>query len=230
MAVYNRQYWFRLFAVLQREFRLTARLMGMWTFNGYASKFLERHPPRHYDVQRAADGFAEFLLGVLLAGGPARLDELDEVALREASQIDQAFRTVLAAPAQEPFVIAAAQAQQLARARLLAAPTWVLLSESWPLMALRQQLANDEGEAAVPLPEPHAQVRHWARCSQVHRGMAPCPSPRCVLAYWTRSASAGWGRRWLRRDRPPAPANESFSSRTLKRGLQTACSGDSGAL
>ena len=46
LAVYNRQYWFRLFGVLHSAFPLVCRLLGHWTFNGYAGRYLEAHPPR----------------------------------------------------------------------------------------------------------------------------------------------------------------------------------------
>jgi Putative DNA-binding domain len=39
LAAYNRQYWFRLFTVLQRAFPLTSRLIGFWHFNEYATEF-----------------------------------------------------------------------------------------------------------------------------------------------------------------------------------------------
>ena len=61
LAVYNRQYWFRLFSVLQHEYRLTARLLGAWHFNELAGRFLEANPPRHPDLGCAADGFVTFL-------------------------------------------------------------------------------------------------------------------------------------------------------------------------
>ncbi len=163
IAVYHRQYWYRLFGVLQHEFRLTARLLGMWTFNGFASRFLELCAPSHYDIQRSADGFAAFL-GADLAHAeqvetphgprPVRV-------LLEASAIDETFRGVLSAPHQARFVFTEEHTAHLPRARLAVAPTWGLVQESSALMALRQTLLDDPGEHAVPLPAPHAAPRHW---------------------------------------------------------------------
>jgi Putative DNA-binding domain len=65
LAVYNRQYWFRLYGALQGEYPLTARLLGLWTFNQAAQAFLLAHPPRHADLRRAADGFADAITAAL---------------------------------------------------------------------------------------------------------------------------------------------------------------------
>lgn len=50
LAIYNRQVWFRLFEVLQSAFPLTARLLGLWQFNFYASRFLEGNPPHTWNI------------------------------------------------------------------------------------------------------------------------------------------------------------------------------------
>jgi len=49
LALYNRQYWFRLFTLFQGAFPLTTRLLSHFTFNGYVSGFLTARPPRHWD-------------------------------------------------------------------------------------------------------------------------------------------------------------------------------------
>lgn len=162
IAVYHRQYWFRLFGVLQSEFRLTARLLGMWTFNGLASRFLEVDPPRHYDIQHVAHGFSAFLARELNAESVEILEGARPTrAILEASTIDDAFARVLAAPSQLPFVFTAQHAAVLPRARLTPAPTWHLVRESWALMELRKQLTGDQGEQAVPLPVHHPVPQHW---------------------------------------------------------------------
>lgn len=183
LAVYHRQYWFRLFGVLQSEFPLTARLLGMWTFNGLASRFLVREPPRHYDIQHVAHGFAAFLARELT-------DEAIEIpqgtlpsrAVLEASAIDEAFAQVLAAPLRVPFAFTPEHAAVLPRARLEPASSWQLVRESWPLMALRQQLAGDQGEHSVPLPPAHAGPQHWVVYAGAQGyGALPLPAVRARL-------------------------------------------------
>src|SRR5262249_13076605 len=61
LAVYNRQYWFRLLNALSTAYPITAALLGHWKFNDYAARFLSEHPPRSWDLDRAADGFHEWM-------------------------------------------------------------------------------------------------------------------------------------------------------------------------
>lgn len=157
MAVYNRQYWFRLLGVLQHEYLLTARLLGMWHFNAYAARFLEVTPPRHYDVQTAADGFAAFFERALEQEAHPQCGPLSE-----AVRIDSAYRDILRAREARPLILAPEQAARLPRARLVAQDSWRLAMESRAFVALRKELAQDAtGESAVPLPEAHAEPRHW---------------------------------------------------------------------
>lgn len=156
MAVYNRQYWFRLLGVLQNEYPLTARLLGMWHFNGYAARFLEAQPPRHYDVQRVACGFAQFLELGLQEEPPAQ-----RAVLLEAVRMDSAFREVLGAPPGPRFALNAAEARALPRAQLIASPSFRVVSESCALFMLRKRLEDDVSDHAVQHPQAHAEPQHW---------------------------------------------------------------------
>src|SRR6185436_18864497 len=74
LAVYNRQYWFRLFRVMQGCFPLTTRLLGHWTFNGHAGRFLLEHAPHGWDIEQASEGFVTWLATSLKGGlGPPQL-------------------------------------------------------------------------------------------------------------------------------------------------------------
>ncbi len=97
LAVYNRQYWFRLLGVMQTSFPLAARLLGHWHFNDYAARFLRAHPPHHWALDRVPDGFAPFLAEILDARD-ARRD-----VLVEAARIDLSWRELFRAPAVAPF-------------------------------------------------------------------------------------------------------------------------------
>ena len=148
LAIYNRQYWFRLFGVLQTAFPLTTRLFGHWRFNEHAARFLSANPPRGWDVDRAADGFEDFLARAL---DPA---PDDREAFVEAARIDAAARSVSRAPDVSPFRPTAADASRLLDARLLPSPACALVVEHRPLVELRNALltAPTEDESPVPVP------------------------------------------------------------------------------
>lgn len=168
LAIYNRQYWLRLFTALQQEYRLTAELLGAWTFNALAAQFLEAHPPREHDLARAADGFPSFLEQALPEGGIELERERRAVparALVQAARIDDAYRSVLRAPEQPVFAPSARDAARLERARLVPSRAARRVEEDWPLLALRER-ARD-GERAVALPEPHPAPRAWMICRAI---------------------------------------------------------------
>ncbi|MFT3925860.1 MAG: DNA-binding domain-containing protein [Myxococcales bacterium] len=178
IAAYQRQYWFRLLDVLQREYPLTAHLLGLWTFNDYAARFLALHPPRHFDIHAAGDGFDGFMARALteaevpLPGGTS----LASRALLEAVRIDQAFREVIRAPLEAGFAFTNEHARLLPSARLVPADNWALVSESWPLVALRDSVLARSQDAAVPLPPSHDRETHWL-ISTAARGILATPLP-----------------------------------------------------
>ena len=155
LAVYNRQYWFRLFGVVQTAFPLTARLLGHWHLNDHAGRFFLAHPPRGWDVDRAPDGFEDFLQGSL-GEHPAR------EALLEAARLAAAWRALFRAPAVAPFAPDPSDAARLPDARLAPSPAAAVFVERWPLLALKRALAAAPGESAVPLPARLPQPRAWA--------------------------------------------------------------------
>jgi hypothetical protein len=170
LAVYNRQYWFRLFGALQHEMRLTSALVGAWSFNGFAAQFLAAHPPRGWDLGRAADGFADFLereapsAGIAPDGVKRRLPRR---ALVQAARVDQAFRAAASAPPELPFHPSAADAERLPRARLVPSRTLSIVEEAWPLVAMAGKLPRAPGNRALELPPPHddgvREVAIWRR-------------------------------------------------------------------
>lgn len=167
LAVYNRQYWFRLLGALQHELPLTHRLLGSWTFNEYALRFLEESAPSVHDLARAADGLASHLervvpeIGVGLPGGLL----LPQRALVQAARIDDAYRAVLRAPVQPAFAPDASELATLLDARLIGSPALQIVEESWPLVKLRSMARTRDDERPEPLPAAHAQPQRWALCA-----------------------------------------------------------------
>jgi hypothetical protein len=153
LAVYNRQYWFRLFEVLHGAFPLTAALLGYWELNGVTARYLAESVPAGWDVDAVADGFADFFVRV--ADGPHR------DVLVEAVRIDAAFRDVWRAPNAAPFRPSAADAPHLLDARLILSPALRLVPQHYPLLALRARLLA-ERPARVDVPAPLARGEWWA--------------------------------------------------------------------
>lgn len=152
LAVYNRQYWFRLFTVLQASFPLTARLFGYWAFNEVATRFLLAHPPASWDLERMPDGFEGFV-----AEEHAR-----DPALVEAARLDAAWRRVFAAPTVRPYRPTTADAARLFTSRLLLSPAVALVTESFPLVALRHRLASERAETPAARPPALERPAWWA--------------------------------------------------------------------
>ncbi len=165
LAVYNRQYWFRLFTVMQGEFPLTARLLGAWTLNQHAQRFLLSHAPWHFDLQRVGHGFGEFLAEQLseplVLRGP-RHAPLPRAAVLEAVGIDSAFQRVFLAPPQPRWQPTDDEAARLPALRLEASEAFAILEEHWPLLALRDGLVESPDEDAVALPARLHAPRTWA--------------------------------------------------------------------
>jgi len=157
LAVYNRQYWFRLFGVLQGAFPLTSRLVGFWAFNEHAARHLLSRRPRGWDIDRVADGFEAFLEATLDHERPS-----ERLALVEAARIDAAWRDVFRAPPTSPFRPSAADAPRLLDARLTPSPAWRMVMEHRPLLDLRKELLHDASESIVELPPLLPRARWWS--------------------------------------------------------------------
>lgn len=159
LIIYQRQYWLRLFTVMQTELLLTSRLVGAFTFNRIASRFLLDHPPQHSDIGHVVDGFESWLprQRALLA----RLKvTLPTPALHQAVSVDLAYRRAAVAAIAPPWKPSAEEAETLAGQRLQLAAHASLLQEAWPLVHARTALQRDPSPEHIALDAPAA--RHWA--------------------------------------------------------------------
>lgn len=168
LAVYNRQYWFRLFGVLQSTSPLTARLLGYWSFNEHAAQFLHGHAPRDWDIERASEGFVTHLADVVGSEGgvyrePPRV-WVEGGLLLQAARIDAAFRQVFHTPLPPggPFRLSPDDADRLLVSRLVRAPHVALVEQDWPLLALRSTAVSDGKETCLPVPQRLDTTEHWA--------------------------------------------------------------------
>jgi hypothetical protein len=158
IAVYNRQYWFRLFDVMHSAFPLTARLIGFWDFNDYAAKFFLAHAPRGWDLDEAPNGFDDFFCDALSASTDA--DE-KKLALSESARIDAAWRSVFKAPQTSAFRPSQDDAARLLHSRLTPSPSVAFVEEHFPLSELRKKILDDH-DCAVSFPARLAKKRNWA--------------------------------------------------------------------
>ena len=150
LAVYNRQYWFRLFDVMHRAFPLTTRLFGAWAFNEHAARFLIARPPRSWDVDRVPDGFDAFLATTHPAGPHV-----------EAARIDAAYRDVFRAPEVTPYRPTRDDAATLLDAQLVPSPAVAIVEEHSALVELRRAILDRPADARVDAPPSHDDVRSW---------------------------------------------------------------------
>lgn len=159
LAIYNRQYWFRLFSVMQQEFPLVAHLLGHWEFNAWVSDYLESAPPTAIDIAGSGDGFVEFVRteSQRRIQSPAPSIPL----VQQAAEIDEAFRRIFRAPAVTPWRPDPSETARLGQVRLRAASNIAFVREEWPLVELREALDPDDECPFTPF-EPLALANHWA--------------------------------------------------------------------
>ncbi|MCB9598149.1 MAG: putative DNA-binding domain-containing protein [Sandaracinaceae bacterium] len=151
LAVYNRQYWFRLFRALATAFPITARVVGPWDFNEHASRFLLARPPRGWDLERVPDGFDAFLERSLEGHADGDL-------ILEAARLDATWRRLTRAPTTRPFRPDASAAATMPDARLTPSEATAVVVERWPLMGLARSSTRIDRSELPRLPQP----RFWA--------------------------------------------------------------------
>lgn len=151
LAVYNRQYWYRLFSVLQEEYPLLCRLLAVERFNRMASAFLHRHPSRSPLLRDLSQALPDFLVA-----DPVWADPM----LAECAQLE--WLRIVAFDAADRPVLDADLAQQLGERRLLHEPLafqphCALFEEHHALVELRRALDRDvAAPLALPPREEHA--------------------------------------------------------------------------
>lgn len=160
LAVYHRQYWFRLFTVLHGLYPLTTRLVGHWRFNELAAAHLVKRPPRGFDIDAIGEHFELSVAEWFHQAAEASLG-VDAAAVLEAARVDAAFHRVTRAPHGAPFRPAPADAARFADHRLRLSAAVAVLQERWPSCELRMGLVDEPSDAAVRLPEPWPAARHW---------------------------------------------------------------------
>ena len=164
LTVYNRQYWLRLFSVMQGEYPLVARLMGFWRFNALVEVYLLKHPPIAPEIHLVGQNFPEFVAELSTTDDDSWREimtglELDVLAT--AAQLDRAWSELFLAPEESFWQPSEAEAAQLMSLQLIPAKRWTLFRQHWPLVQLRHRLAEHEGEGAVATPLRLVEEEWW---------------------------------------------------------------------
>jgi hypothetical protein len=98
LALYQEQYWMRLFGVFQETFPRTAQALTPFVFNTFVSAFRAEAPSSSCDLAEVVAGFSAFVLDA----ADARVTSL----VRDAVAVDEAERQAWRAPAPEPPALA----------------------------------------------------------------------------------------------------------------------------
>ncbi len=157
LAVYNRQYWFRLFTAAQDLYPLTARLVGLFRFNALVQTYLAGRPPRAPDLAAAVRDLARFL-----ESNEGAVEASSREAVVQAARIDEAWANVWLAAEEPVWRPSPEEAAVLPSARLVRRESVALVVEAWPLVVLRRTLSTIPGEGALPLPARLDGERWWA--------------------------------------------------------------------
>jgi hypothetical protein len=145
---YHRQYWFRLFTVLQNDFPLTSRLMGAWIFNEWAASYLLEIPPRDYDLAKVRLHFVPFLQQAGLSP-----------MILQAAALDGIRTDVFMAPASRPWEGCKVETEDPGSIQLVAAADWRIFHEDWALVDLCLRLPQLSGQEE--LADPPQESRSW---------------------------------------------------------------------
>lgn len=217
LAVYNRQYWFRLFTVMQTAYAVCARAVGYWDFNELVTRFVLENPPRGWDLDRLADGFDRFVDRALDPAHPRR------AMIVEAALVDRAWRSIAREPVSTPFQVSPEIAARLLDARLVRSPSVALLHERWPWLEWRAVLMSRGPDATLALPDALPEPRWWAlvreRSGARHVPLDPEEGALFSLleTHTVRDAMTDLEQRCPANERPTLPAR---AQQWLARGVQ----------
>lgn len=178
IAVYQRQYWMRLFASMQSAFPRLTHVLGAWTFNHLAAAYLRETPPAAPDLDRCTDGFRVRVTRALRAySGKAinakaadlidndpMLTALGNITaprelLRQALSMDEAQRRAHRRGTNTRALPPSFDWAKAAHCQLCLAPSFGLVREDWSLATI-----GFSGAAAPERPaeiKRHRKPQYW---------------------------------------------------------------------
>ncbi len=146
LALYQEQYWQRLFEATQDSFPRFVRAAGAWAFNHLVTEHLASGPIRARDLSDVADGLGRRILGALRAldagepddtgwRGPLAACTAPRLLLRQALYIDDAERAAFRAPWAGVWKPTADELAGVAERRLPLSPGTAVVREDYDLVA-----------------------------------------------------------------------------------------------
>jgi hypothetical protein len=200
LAVYHRQYWFRLLTVMQEDLPLTCQLLGFRRFNDLMMAHLQRCPPRSPYMRHLSRG----LLASLRAGLPVA----DQPLVMAAARLDLLYDRVFYAPDQailEPQSLGDAASTILLTTPLRWQAHARLWREAWPLVRQRLRAKRITTDSPAPVLVPRR--AYWL----IHRQQGWPTTTRLAPLAWRLI------RHLQHRPAPLAEALDSFANQLTRR-------------
>jgi hypothetical protein len=137
IGIYNQQYWFRLFTLLQEAYPTLIRLFGYDDFNDLiAEPYLQKYSNLHWSIPR---------LGARL---PQWIDEEykddDRLLVLQAAQVDEIHERVFSAPQQELISTTISKQSDFWKKTFYLQPFVSVISLSGDFFAFREALIKEE--------------------------------------------------------------------------------------
>jgi Putative DNA-binding domain len=146
LELYNRQYWFRLISVMQVDYTCTIHVMGLSSYNAWAVRYLDKHPPDSPYLNDLDRSFHAFMR--------SEYDGKDREWVMESLTYDRAFAKAFEGREGEVLLQGALAPGDMLQARLQLAPHVTALSLAHDWSSYRAEALKDESlEATLPLPE-----------------------------------------------------------------------------
>ena len=166
IGIYAHAYYARLLECLGESFPVLRRVLGAELFEPVAFEYLQKYPSNSYTLDRLGDRFAQFLEEARApdAGDPPAWPEM----LADLARFEHAIARVFDGPGLEgerPWGgedLRALGPEGFASARLVPAPSLLLLTSRFPINDLYTQArrAGEEDELTYPQPG----IEHVALC------------------------------------------------------------------
>lgn len=132
IEIYHQQYWWRLLTILQENFPLLVRVLGVHAFNDeIAIPYLTQNPSRHFAICTLGDKL---------------VDWLESPFLSDCARIDWASKEALWIEAREAVDFASYPAAEIPVLKVTLQPYIYLFALHADLFAFREEALKSEGE------------------------------------------------------------------------------------
>lgn len=139
IQIYNQQYWWRLFSILQDGFPLLARLFGYHDFNQIiAQPYLVKYPPTSWSLTILGNDLPRWVKEEYLAD--------DKELVWDAARLDDAFNAAFFTTHHASISQASETAEKLSTKKLRLQPHIHLFNFRYDLLNFRNEMLKEEVE------------------------------------------------------------------------------------